>query len=809
MARTLHSFTGIGSRSTYPVNFGLGFISREHVYVYTGDLTGYNTQLSYTWSNSNTIELSAPLPSGQVMYIRRVVPRDKLINDYEDGAILRESNLDASFAQALMILEEIQDGFFIPNGFGNVTFDGNNDYNIMLSGYTYTKSEIDNFLNNLDIGSNVNAGNVKFVGTVDYIANNVEDALEQEYLLRKSNTDRLSAVEGSVVTNNQSIGTINSELAIVMNRLLVVENRSLSNTIDISSLSNSKISKDVSATAGNIPVFTADGSVADSGATLDDAISSSPDYIQEELPVGVIKDGARWYVPSEATTYIYYVDVDGGQWVEEAVQSAEGTLRDELAEPTSTVIVGGVKARNLADELSSAIRFGATYNGVIDNTTAETDYLDNLLSKNPEPSQRGGRVGLPKNSIFDLGQVKLWQGAGGVWDTGSNNNLSLGQLSMEDNTTGYANTAMGYETLTFNTEGFNNTALGKGALKFNTTGSENTAVGVNALLNNTTAAENTAVGRSALEQNTTGQDNTANGYKALQTNTASSGHTAVGNNAGTQINGGANSVAVGYRAMLCETTLTGSPTRCVAVGFEALRRNDTSAENTAIGAQAMVENLTGNQNTAIGSNSLKNQTNQSNNTAVGYQALEQILGGSNTAIGANALRTSGSLFRNNCTAIGANAEVTANNQVQLGDSSTTVYAYGAVQDRSDARDKTDIKDIDSRLIDFFYDVEFKTFRMDYREDYKEVTDTGEVVFHEKDGSKARKRHHVGVIAQQVEEAARKNNVDFAGLKHHVYDGEGDDVYSVGYQEFVGIMGKIIQNQEKRISELERIVGESN
>lgn len=560
--------------------------------------------------------------------------------------------------------------------------------------------------------------------------------------------------------------------------------------------------------------------VADNLAAAEQALTNSGFIPKGDFTAGgtveakneVFSDGTDYWrydgaLPFTVTAGSSPTPTGVGAWI----NVSDGTLRSQLAAVDSSVLVSGIEAKDLIDEISGAVRFGAIYDGVTDNTAAETDYLNALLAKNPGPEKRGGRIGLPKNSIFDLGQVRLWQGAGGVWGTGNNNNLSLGQLSMEDNTTGYANTAMGYETLTFNTEGFNNTALGKGALKFNTTGTENTAVGVNALLNNTTAEENTACGRSALEQNTTGQDNTANGYKALQTNTTSSGHTAVGNNAGTQIDGGADSVAVGYRALLSETTFTGAPTRCVAVGFEALRRNDTSAENTAVGAQAMVENLTGNQNTAVGSRSLKIQTNQSNNTAIGYQALEQINGGANTAVGANALRTSGSPFRNNCTAIGANTEVTANNQVQLGDSSTTVYAYGPVQDRSDARDKTDINDIDTKLIDFFHDVEFKTFRMEYREDYKEVTGAGEVIFHEKDGSKARKRHHVGVIAQQIKEAADKNGVDFAGLQHHSHDGVGDDVYSVGYQEFIGLMGAIIQRHSQEISalkeEIERIKSE--
>lgn len=72
-------------------------------------------------------------------------------------------------------------------------------------------------------------------------------------------------------------------------------------------------------------------------------------YVQEEIPTGSILPGARWYKPSEATTYVYYVDEDSSQWVQEAVQSAEGTLRDELAAVDSSVLVGGVEASILAN----------------------------------------------------------------------------------------------------------------------------------------------------------------------------------------------------------------------------------------------------------------------------------------------------------------------------------------------------------------------------------------------------------------------------------------------------------------------------
>lgn len=64
-------------------------------------------------------------------------------------------------------------------------------------------------------------------------------------------------------------------------------------------------------------------------------------YVQEEIPVGSVLPGARWYKPSEATTYVYYVDEDSSQWVQEAVQSAEGTLREELATYSEDVSIDG------------------------------------------------------------------------------------------------------------------------------------------------------------------------------------------------------------------------------------------------------------------------------------------------------------------------------------------------------------------------------------------------------------------------------------------------------------------------------------
>jgi len=115
MAKTTRPYTGDGVQTIYPIDFTLGFLNRDYVFVYL-DSDDYNTQLSYTWVDDSQIQLDAPVAAGVTFTIRRIVPRDTLVNDYEDGAILREENLDQSFKQTLMVIEEVQDGFADPDG---------------------------------------------------------------------------------------------------------------------------------------------------------------------------------------------------------------------------------------------------------------------------------------------------------------------------------------------------------------------------------------------------------------------------------------------------------------------------------------------------------------------------------------------------------------------------------------------------------------------------------------------------------------------------------------------------------------------
>jgi len=257
--------------------------------------------------------------------------------------------------------------------------------------------------------------------------------------------------------------------------------------------------------------------------------------------------------------------------------------------------------------------------------------------------------------------------------------------------------------------------------------------------------------------------------------------------------------AVGYQSQYSITTSAGS--NC-SLGYYSLRSNTSGDYNISIGSYSLYSNTSGNSNIAIGGSSLYPCTS-SYNTAVGDNSLSSLGAYQyNTAIGYNS--GTGISAYTNTTSLGANSTVTGDNQVQLGDSATTTYAYGAVIDRSDMRDKADI--IDNPLgLEFINKINPVQFKWDFREDYyNEVeNEDGDIIreYYERDGSKKRSRSHNGVIAQQVKEVMDEMNVDFAGYKDASLDG-GKDVLSIGYEEFISPMIKAIQELTARIVELE-------
>jgi len=216
-------------------------------------------------------------------------------------------------------------------------------------------------------------------------------------------------------------------------------------------------------------------------------------------------------------------------------------------------------------------------------------------------------------------------------------------------------------------------------------------------------------------------------------------------------------------------------------------------------------------NTAVGSAALEG-ANTSNNTAVGYGALSALTaGGNNSAFGTGALAASTNV--GNSSSFGYNSAVTGSDQVQLGNSSTTVYYY-AIAARSDLRDKTEVRDTQLGL-GFINALRPVDYKWDMRDDYKppmpedltdkeamaawrEACDLSNITH---DGSKKRTRFHHGLIAQEVKAVLDAQGIDFGGYQDHSVKG-GQDVLSIGYDELIAPLIKAIQELTARVQELE-------
>lgn len=419
--------------------------------------------------------------------------------------------------------------------------------------------------------------------------------------------------------------------------------------------------------------------------------------------------------------------------------------------------------------------------------------------------------------------------------TTGGNNTAFGSKALQNASIGENNTATGFQAL-YRSNGNNNTAYGSIAGEWITSGSGNTTVGANAGKKIVTGNNNTALGYEALGENQTGNLNTAVGHRALgNTGDAEiSENTAVGAFAG-DLAKGIRNTWIGYRSGASENGSDGSDN--VAVGMFAMRNQNGADRNTVVGTGAATNianytdnvvagfeagtDLTGNGSVIIGSGAGKKASSGSviigkdsapkaegtNNVVIGSASGTNLTSGiNNTIIGCNAgnLGASSQAFDafDGCSIIGYNSRATGDNQVQLGASGTTVYAYGAVQDRSDARDKADIRDTQLGL-SFILALRPVDFRWDMREDYVVPSSDGKSVeVIAKDGSKKRNRFHHGFIAQEVKEILDNKGIDFGGYQDHKVNG-GNDVLSLGYAEFIAPLVRAVQELSAKNNDLEQ------
>ena len=321
------------------------------------------------------------------------------------------------------------------------------------------------------------------------------------------------------------------------------------------------------------------------------------------------------------------------------------------------------------------------------------------------------------NTAIGNSALATWNAAG----TGAN--IAVGSGSLINLTTGTNNVSVGNNSMFFNLTGLRNTGVGFEAVRACTV-SDNTGVGYQALRNSTTGDKNAAFGKSSLVNVTTGANNAAVGEATGATLTTGSDNILLGEGANVSIAAAANQIVLGKGAtgagdntaqignasttdvyfgnagaailhgdgsML--TGITGGATQLSGLS-DAVNTNEGNG-NVFIGSGTGNLTLSGTFNIGVGSSSMAGVTTANGCTFLGYQALNGVTSGSNnTGIGqyagvnGTALTTGAnntligndtrvdSAAASNRTALGYQATCTADNSIQLGNSSVTVVKCG-------------------------------------------------------------------------------------------------------------------------------------
>ncbi|MDU4876668.1 MAG: tail fiber domain-containing protein, partial [Neisseria subflava] len=247
------------------------------------------------------------------------------------------------------------------------------------------------------------------------------------------------------------------------------------------------------------------------------------------------------------------------------------------------------------------------------------------------------------------------------------------------------------------------------------------------------------------------------------------------------------------------------------IGANAMNSALTAAYTTIIGADAALSGSNYRQATAVGASAMR-KGNHSSSVAVGYWCAPNISSENSVFIGDSAgyRNVQGDMLSGKITnsiAIGYNARLNGDNEIQIGSAGQTLYAPTTVNIRSDGRDKTDIKPLSDGL-KFVMKLKPVTGYYDRRDSYTDelfkdlpAEERAKKLREwwanpEKDGSHKEERLHHWFIAQDVAALeAEYGQLPMVNLKN--------DTYTIEYETFIPVLTKAIQELAEKVEALER------
>jgi trimeric autotransporter adhesin len=433
----------------------------------------------------------------------------------------------------------------------------------------------------------------------------------------------------------------------------------------------------------------------------------------------------------------------------------------------------------------------------IENSNSSTpliygEFDNNLVRINGDIEVTGGFTGFAINDLEDgkTGGNSVFLGiSSGANDDGSNNNnVAVGDSSLNSNTSGSNNTVIGMEALYSNISGAGNIAIGHQS-GYNETGSNNTVIGMEALYSNISGAGNIAIGHQA-GYNETGSN------KLYIENSTSNTPLIYGefDNDLLRINGTLDinnayqlPTSDGSNQQIMKTNGSG------VIAWAELNINELTDAKT-VGYSVFLGENSGSSDDG----------NENKNTGVGYYSLSgNVSGDYNIAVGFEAGPASGYTNLNNTGAFGYKTYVTADNYFRMGNSSViSIGGQVGWSTYSDGRFKRNVQQNVPGL-DFILKLNPVSYNWDIQKldrfmGASEGTESREHMLEARKQQEA--KVYTGFVAQDVEKAAQEAGYDFSGVETPPNE---NTPYSIRYSEFVVPLVKAVQEQQEMIDLLKK------